>query len=164
MRSCWRCHGDGSFEVNDTPNRDPQCGYDVRCDVCHGTGEIEDGVTEEELRQLHEGQVLDVTLIGPEHPLARYCKHVGATFRMRFDKIQHELEMGERGMGARPRPGVLHSPVTKMIWGAAIVDGTPEHYYHPPEIDLGEGEFGVPPSLRYGFHDWLVKEIEVVGD
>lgn len=110
------------------------------------------GTTLEELKSYVPGQILDVELISRDHPLGARALHPGAIFRMRFESIRPELEMTARPSTPKPR---MQSPVVYMIWGTAIVEETPEHYFHPPEP--------VPENLRYGLHDWLVESIKVVG-
>lgn len=158
MRTCWRCHGDGEVHFNRTWNRDPQADESARCDICHGDGEIEDGVTIEELKSYSPGQVLDVTLIGAEHELASRVKHAGETMRMKFERL--DVTMNPVQVFPITLPGGrMLSPTSQMVWGKAIISDVPEHVFVPPMADL----YKEPDSLRYGFHEFLIRDIQVVG-
>jgi DnaJ-class molecular chaperone len=45
MEACPACHGDGTITIN--RSRDPQNAEDVRCELCYGTGEVDEDVASE---------------------------------------------------------------------------------------------------------------------
>lgn len=165
MRACWRCHGDGvvaipGYSINPytgTSVQDPQCETDERCDICHGTGEIEDGVTAEELRNMIPGFIYDIRLIDENHELASRCRNPGAVMRMRFEEVRIELSLRD----PRSADNSMRHPVVYMIWGEAIYGGDTPAHVHMPAAEVFEH---VHPGheLRYGMHSWLVKEIDSV--
>lgn len=166
MRPCWRCQGAGSVAVpgysinpySGTSVVDPQAETSARCDICHGAGEIEEGVTREELVQYIPGEVLDVTMIDADHPMAEMCKKPGAIFRMVYERTTSEADP-ETAPLAGPR---RMRPITStIVWGKAVLENLPEGRYHPADDPRFEGR-DLPTDLRYGLHQHLIKEIERV--
>jgi hypothetical protein len=167
VRVCWRCQGDGSIAVpgysispySGTSVVDPQAETSERCDICHGAGEIEEGVTREELDQYIQGEVLDITMIDDEHPLAKMCRHPGKIFRVTFEKTQAQFDPDTAPL-AEPRK---MRPITStIVWGVPVEDTPDTEAYYIPTRDDPRFADGLPRDLRYGLHTHLIKEIERV--
>lgn len=165
MRVCWRCQGDGSLAVPGYSLNpfsggrvvDPQMETSAACPACYGTGEIEEGVTREELDQYVQGETLDITMIDADHPMAEMCKRPGETFRMVYERTGVDFDPTTAPL-AKPRS---MRPITSLIvWGKAVLEDLPEGHYSP-NLDP-RFENGPPSDLRYGLHSHLIKEIERV--
>lgn len=166
MRACWRCHGDGSIAVpgysldpsSGTRVEDPQMEGSERCDICGGSGEIEEGVTREELAQYVQGEILDITMVAADHPMASMCKQPGAVFRLVFERTQAQFDPTTAPLA---EPGRMRQITSTIIWGAAVLEDLPEGHYRP-ENDPRFEDRGVPADLRYGLHTHLIEDIERV--
>lgn len=165
MRTCWRCQGDGSVAVpgyslnpySGTRVVDPQEETSERCDICHGTGEIEDGVTREELAQYIEGEVLDVTMIAPDHPMAEMCAHPGKVFRIVFERTSADFDPATARL---VEPGRMRPITSTIVWGRPAEDAPDTEAYYVPVRDDARFMDGTPDDLRFGLHTHLIKDIE----
>lgn len=101
-----------------------------------------------EVRRLRQGDLVDITMIGPEHKMADYAEFPGRTVRMAYQRTETELlRVSDR------TPGL--SPISTVIWGKAITEDLPAHIFVPPRCR----EVCAP---MVGIHLWLVDEIAPV--
>lgn len=110
----------------------------------------------EEIRRLAPGMVIDFTMIDEDHPLAFKAKFPGKTLRMVYTSSNVLLLPAEHHLVAGGR---MLSPVTRMIYGRAVLTNVPEHIFVPVD-DPVHAEFH---GHMYGIHAWLTERLEVIG-
>lgn len=104
----------------------------------------------DQMRALEQGDIIAVKIIDVGHPLAECVKdwHLGRTYTMTFDRLAPQLQ-SDQDVRKRRLTKAMVDPISVMIWGRGDSSQITE---------LIEA-----PVVGFGFHDWLVDEIKVLG-
>lgn len=105
----------------------------------------------QQIKKLRQGQTVKVRVIGKDHRLAQYIHtfKLGATYEMVFDRSVIRLAPFEE-VEYLAEEGKMPKQIVTTIWGRGLASQVEDHD--------GENEI-----MGFGFADWLVESIEVIG-
>lgn len=111
------------------------------------------------VRDLTVGNVVDVRVIGRDHPLRYKTNAHGETFRMVLREIHVLLAPSDHDMDTMQAldPYRLMTNIAYQLVGDVVIDV-------PPYVSLRHipGRPGMFPET-YAFHSWLVEDVQDIG-